>query len=263
MAIQVTRIAQSRLGAVRLTQAADTLKNMGESRSVSRTVLVELLSGQLAQWQQTTGRANSQVVDLGGGTGGLAVALADYGHDVVVVDPSPNALAALQRRAAEHGLAERIRGVQGDAANLVHLFGADSLDVIACHHVLEIVESPADALAAIAEVLVPGGAFSLLVAQRYAAVMGRVMAGDLDEAQALWQDPSRFDPTRIQQLVCDAGLHIEAVHGIGLVSGPVAEEELTEAAIDTLRHLEHAAGADEALWAAAPSLHIFGTRPTD
>ena len=36
-----------------------------------------------------------RVVDLGGGTGGLAVPIAALGHHVTVVDPSPDALAAL------------------------------------------------------------------------------------------------------------------------------------------------------------------------
>ena len=44
------------------------------------------------------------VLDLGGGTGGLAVPLALAGHHVHVLDPSPDALASLQRRAGEQGL---------------------------------------------------------------------------------------------------------------------------------------------------------------
>ncbi|PWU61944.1 SAM-dependent methyltransferase, partial [Micromonospora globispora] len=45
------------------------------------------------------------VLDIGGGTGGFAVPLAEAGHWVTVVDASPDALAALTRRAAdvEHG----------------------------------------------------------------------------------------------------------------------------------------------------------------
>ena len=39
------------------------------------------------------GRA--RIVDIGGGTGGFAVRLAQQGHVVTVVDPSPDALAAL------------------------------------------------------------------------------------------------------------------------------------------------------------------------
>ena len=40
------------------------------------------------------------VLDVGGGTGGFAVPIAELGHRVTVVDPSPDALAALERRAA-------------------------------------------------------------------------------------------------------------------------------------------------------------------
>ena len=38
------------------------------------------------------------VLDIGGGTGGFAVRVAGLGHRVTVVDPSPDALAALARR---------------------------------------------------------------------------------------------------------------------------------------------------------------------
>ena len=63
-----------------------------------------------------------RVLDLGGGTGGQAgVRLARDGHRVTVVDPSPDALAALSRRADEAGVADRLRGVQGDAENLADL----------------------------------------------------------------------------------------------------------------------------------------------
>ena len=49
-----------------------------------------------------------RVVDLGGGTGGLAVPIAALGHHVTVVDPSPDALAALTRRAGDAGVADRV-----------------------------------------------------------------------------------------------------------------------------------------------------------
>ncbi|MCA1713058.1 MAG: methyltransferase domain-containing protein, partial [Actinobacteria bacterium] len=61
------------------------------------------------------------VVDAGGGTGGFAVPLAQAGHTVTVVDPSPDSLAALGRRADEGGLGGRVRGVQGDLDDLAAL----------------------------------------------------------------------------------------------------------------------------------------------
>src|SRR4051794_10129988 len=86
-----------------------------------------------------------RVVDLGGGTGGLAVAVAELGHQVTVVDPSPNALAALGRRAAEAGVTPLVRGVLGDAATLPDVVDAAAADVVVCHGVLELVDEPVQA----------------------------------------------------------------------------------------------------------------------
>ena len=52
----------------------------------------------------STGDGGLDVLDLGGGTGHDAVRLAGLGHRVTVVDPSPDALASLDRRAAESDL---------------------------------------------------------------------------------------------------------------------------------------------------------------
>jgi len=72
-----------------------------------------------------------RVLDLGGGTGELAVPLAELGPDLVadvtVVDPSPDALAALGRRAAESGVQARVHGSQGDADTLAELDRFDLL----------------------------------------------------------------------------------------------------------------------------------------
>ena len=124
-----------------------------------------------------------EVVDLGGGTGGLAVRIAELGHHVVVVDPSPDALASLERRAADAGMVDgrqeqgsgTVRGVLGDAATLPDVVPPGSADVVVCHGVLEVVDVPAQALDAAARALAPGGALSLLAAQRSG---GRLRAGD-------------------------------------------------------------------------------------
>jgi hypothetical protein len=130
-----------------------------------------------------TGRAALDIVDAGGGTGGFAVPLACLGHRVTVVDPSPDSLAAAQRRAAEQDVP--LRAVQGDAADLASLAGERSADLVLCHSVLEYVDSPPAAMAAIAAVLRPGGAVSVLTASAVAAVIHRALAGRFDEARRL------------------------------------------------------------------------------
>src|SRR5438067_5141291 len=86
------------------------------------------------------GGGSLMVLDVGGGTGGFAVPLAEAGHRVTVVDASPDALAALSRRAAEAGVAERITGVQGDGDRLAELVPTASADLILCHSLLEVVD---------------------------------------------------------------------------------------------------------------------------
>ncbi|HEV3504258.1 MAG TPA: methyltransferase domain-containing protein, partial [Actinomycetes bacterium] len=70
------------------------------------------------------------VVDAGGGTGQLAVALAGHGYRVTVVDTSAAMLATCAQRAADAGdeVAGRVATVQGDAADLPGLLGEASQD---------------------------------------------------------------------------------------------------------------------------------------
>ena len=64
------------------------------------------------------------VLDVGGGTGGFAVRVAELGHRVRVVDPSPDALAALDRRAREREVSDRVTGQQGDLSTLLEVTAA-------------------------------------------------------------------------------------------------------------------------------------------
>ncbi|MET8093981.1 methyltransferase domain-containing protein, partial [Micromonospora sp. NPDC005220] len=95
------------------------------------------------------GDAELTVLDVGGGTGGFAVPLARAGHRVTVVDASPDALAALTRRAAEAGVADRIAAVQGDGDALAGLVEPAGVDLVLCHAVLEVVDDPAPVVAAL------------------------------------------------------------------------------------------------------------------
>jgi S-adenosylmethionine-dependent methyltransferase len=131
------------------------------------------------------GAAELDVLDLGGGTGGDAVRLALLGHRVAVVDPSPDALASLHRRAVDSGLNPNVHGILGDAADLLDHVEPASYDLVICHGVLEHVDDPGQALAAIATVLRPGGHVSVVVAGRNAAVTARALAGDFDTARSL------------------------------------------------------------------------------
>ena len=211
------------------------------------------------------------VVDVGGGTGGHAVRLAGLGHRVVVVDPSPDALASLHRRATEAGVGDRIEGVQGDLGDLGDVVPAGSVDLLLCHGVLEIVGDAAEALGALAGVLRPGGHLSLVVAQRYAAVLARAMAGQFVAARELLDDETagpagrtgrRFARAELEQLLDDAGLRTVSVHGVrvfaDLVPGALLDAE--PGSSQALVELERAAAQRPELQPLASQLHVVARR---
>ena len=226
-------------------------------RSVSQAHLLRLLESQLAdlvtgEWRPL------DVVDLGGGTGVIAIPLAARGHRVTVVDPSPDALASLERRTAEAELTGRITGRQGDAADLVRLIGEHQADVVVCHRVLEVIETPADALQAMATALRPGGVLSLLAAQRHASVLSQALAGHIALARRSYADPTRLDYDQVIDAVQHAGFTVRASHGIGAIADLVPERLIEEpGAYDELVALEAEISQDPAFRALAPQVHVF------
>jgi SAM-dependent methyltransferase len=228
-------------------------------------VLSEIVSARVAE----TSRQVLDIVDVGGGTGGLAVPFAAQGHNVTVVDPSPDALAAAQRRAAEAGA--RLTAVQGDAASLDSVAGPKSADLVICHNVLEYVDSPADAMASIAAVLRPSATVSVLAANAVAAVLHRALAGRFAEARQLLETegaagtPRRFTLPALTALIEGAGLRAGQAHGLriftGLVPGALLDGDAGgTGGTEALRALEAEAAATPPLRDIAAQLHLLGHR---
>lgn len=229
------------------------------SRSVPRAQLAKVIDEQLLRWQEQTGRSAAAVLDVGGGTGGMATHLAELGHTVTVVDPSPDALASLERRASEARVGDRVTGRQGDAGDIATLVADHSVDIVLCHRVLDVVDHPVDALAAMATSLRPDGLLSLLVPGRRAAVLGHAVNGQLDAASQSLSDPRRFDPEQVEALFAEVGLELVAQHGISALAELVPEAATeSSTAREQLLALEEQISADPIFRALAAHLHITG-----
>lgn len=243
--------------------------------SVRTAVVWRSVRATIDELVRTTGRADGvlDVLDAGGGTGGFAVPLAELGHRVTVVDASPDSLAALERRAADAGVGSLVRGIQGDAAKLLDVVGPAAFDLVVCHSLLEMVDDPAAALAAVTGALRPGGMVSIVAANRLAAVLHRAAAGRFDEALHALRDETgryadtdivsrRFLLTDLETLMRDVGLTVVARHGsrvfADLVPGGVLDSE--PAALDALVALETEAADIPAFRDVATQLHLVGRR---
>ena len=255
-------------------------KRDGSRSSLVWDILAQVVDERVAQ----TGRAALDIVDVGAGTGGFAVSLASRGHRVTVVDPSPDALTAARWRAAEAGVT--LTDVQGEAGDLAALVGEPAADgagadLVICHNVLEYVDSPSIALAAVARVLRPGGTVSVLAANSVAAVLQRALAGKYAEARALLPGGTssdaapaasaartaapgtarRFTLPELTALLEGAGLRAGDAHGIRIFAGLLPGAASDPAAAEALRELEEAAASCPPLRDIATRLHVLGHRP--
>ncbi|WP_069811805.1 methyltransferase [Streptomyces sp. TP-A0874] len=246
-------------------------------RASLRTAVVwEVLREALERRVKAVGREALDVLDTGGGTGKFAVPLARLGHRVTVVDPSPNALFALERRAAEAGVVDRVHAVQGDTAGLFDVVERAEYDIVLYHGVLEYVDDPAESLRNATAALRPSGELSLLAAGLGGAVLARALAGHFSEAhQALtgpdgrWGEgdpvPRRFTADQLSELVRASGLTVGSVHGVrifsDLVPGVLVDTE--PGASEALLRLEAAAAQSPAFHAVATQLHVLAQRGAD
>ena len=99
-------------------------------------------------------------LDIGCGPGGLSVAFANHGFEVLGVDASAQMLDRAQRAAASAHLPISLRQIDLSVDFPVLDF---SPELIVCSSVLEYLERPADVVRRAARVLAPGGLFLVSV----------------------------------------------------------------------------------------------------
>ncbi|MGY1746229.1 class I SAM-dependent methyltransferase [Blastococcus sp. SYSU D00695] len=222
-----------------------------------------------------------RVLDVGGGSGTLAVPLALLGHSVTVVDPSADALATLRRRADTAGVGGSVHAVQGDGDRLHELSlpdggstdggGTDTgYDLVLCHAVLEVVDDPAVTLREVARAVRTGGTVSVVTANRAGAVLARALGGHPKEALALLEDRDpapgrtrpaarRFAPADLLALVRDAGLEPGEWRGVAVVADLLDADSGADP--DAVRRLELRLAGLSPYRDAAARLHVLANRP--
>jgi S-adenosylmethionine-dependent methyltransferase len=245
----------------------------------------ELLVGQVLE---ALPPAPADVVDAGGGTGQLAVALAGRGYRVTVVDTSAAMLATCAQRAADAGpeVAGRVTGVQGDAADLPGLLGQGGQDAAVCHDLLTRVDDQAALLASLAGVLAEGGVLSLGFANRDWLALRAGRRGDHTGALRLVEGrgsgglmprppegrgsgglmprppeggSEAVTLTEAEQQLDKAGLALVAAYGVG-VFAEAGDDDLGRAELAALVELERLVAGREPYRSSARTLHLIARR---
>jgi S-adenosylmethionine-dependent methyltransferase len=225
---------------------------------VKQRVGFELLLGQVLD---ALPAAPATVVDAGGGTGQLAVALAGHGYLVTVVDTSAAMLATCAQRAADEGggVAERVATVQGDAADLPRLLAEESVDAVVCHDLLTRVDDQAALLASLAGVLAEGGVLSLGFANRDWLALRAGRRGDHTGALRLVEGGEAVTLTEAEQQLDKAGLALVAAYGVG-VFAEAGDDDLGRAELAALVELERLVAGREPYRSSARTLHLIARR---
>ena len=167
-------------------------------------------------------RPAERIVDVGGGTGDIAVGLARRGAgNVVVIDMTPDMLAVGRDRALDRGVLDGPAWIAGDAERLP--LADSSVDVYVTAFCMRNVTRPARALAEARRVLRPAGRFFCLEFSRLALpalrplydaysftvlpLLGQLVAGDAESYRYLAESIRRFpDQEAFAAMIADAGL---------------------------------------------------------
>jgi SAM-dependent methyltransferase len=202
------------------------------------------------------------VLDVGGGSGAIAVPLASQGYRVTVLDPSHAMLDLAGRHAADAGVDLGL--VPGGVETLAEL-APGPFDAVCCHAVLLYLDDPGAHLLALRGVVAAGATLSLLEKNRAALSMRPGLRGEYAEAIRVLDDPLAQGnlgiPNRARSvrewagLLDAAGWRATDWVGIRLFSD-IAPDAVPDADFDRLLALEREAGRREPYRSVARLVHI-------
>jgi S-adenosylmethionine-dependent methyltransferase len=212
-------------------------------------------------------------LDLGCGTGAIAVRLARLGLQVTLLDSSAEMLDMAQSAAREAGVTERIALKHGDATQFANLFHAESFDVILCHNIVEYVDDPSVVLRSAARALRdPSSIISILVRNQAGEVLkAAIKDGDLAATEhnltAEWgHEPlygggvRLFTAESLQAMLLESSLAVTAERGVRVISDYLARTISRSDEYERIFELERKLGRRPEFVAVARYTHCLAHR---
>ena len=171
-------------------------------------------------WRELADAADGAILDLGSGTGRVAVDLVARGHDVVALDADPDLLAVLR------GRAPAVETVEADARDfeLGRTFGV----VLAPMQLAQILGGPAGRVAMLERVhahLIPGGTFAAALTDLREVILDETASPPLPDM--LERDGWVYSSQPVSLAADDAGLKVERRRQAVSPSGEIEETMAT------------------------------------
>jgi SAM-dependent methyltransferase len=195
-------------------------------------------------WRQLAAAAGGPILDIGAGTGRVALDLAARGHEVSALDADSALIDALERRARERGL--RVPGTSADARTF-DLGGATFALAIAPMQVIQLMGSAAARAAMLERVLVhlrPGGVFAAAIADPFEGEPAEMVGPPLPDGRE--QDGWIFQSQPIAVRAVPGGSEIDRIRQAVSPTGELSESfntiKLDDLAAEELESDGRAAG---------------------
>jgi len=214
------------------------------------------------------------VLDIGGGTGEMAVRLVRAGHTVTLLDPSPNMLAIAREQAmGVLGPQERprLRIAEATLNELRRQYPQARFSAILCHATMEYLREEQQAWQDLASFARPNALISLVVPNREAAPLHAARRGIMPVAIEALTTPASdpdvifgirrrsYDLPALRQRFGEVGIEPQALFGIRVAADFMPDITLANDPNGVLQ-FELAAGAMDPYQRVARLLHAIGIK---
>jgi S-adenosylmethionine-dependent methyltransferase len=214
------------------------------------------------------------ILDVGGGTGEMAVRLVRAGHTVTLLDPSPNMLAHAREQAmAVLGPQERprLRIAEATVAELRKQYPQAQFSAVLCHATLEYLREETQAWQDLASFARPNALISIVVPNREAVPLHVARRGIMPMAMEALSTPRAepdvvfgiqrrtYDVPTLRQRFQEVGIDPQALFGVRVAADYMPDTALAQDPNGVLQ-FELAAGAMDPYQRVARLLHAVGVK---
>jgi S-adenosylmethionine-dependent methyltransferase len=214
-----------------------------------------------------------RALDLGCGTGVIAVRLARLGIHVTLLDSSEQMLDLANRAAQKADVTDKIEVIHADATQLGNLAPLGLYDLILCHNLLEYVDDPSALLRGVAGALRDSSAIaSVLVRNQAGEVLkSAIQAGDLAAAEhnltAEWGQESLYEgkvrlftAESLRTMLLESSLAVSAERGVRVMSDYLPAKVSRDDEYEAIFQLERKLGRRPEFVSIARYMHCLAHR---